>query len=160
MGFYRMRVVDPAEVDGLRSTVAPWLYGLATCSRGTNDLHASLDLCKAGLSQLWVGEDRETGEPKGAFLTEIRDHPFSRKSLCIWGAGGDVGGMVDDIESRDGRPNDIDRFAVEVGAQCIQFDFPMWAKKILDRVDPGRSSADIHVRSVLFERDLYREESP
>ena len=155
MGFCRMRVVDPAEVDGLRSTVAPWLYGLATCSRGTNDLHASLDLCKAGLSQLWVGEDRETGEPKGAFLTEIRDHPFSRKSLCIWGAGGDVGGMIE-VDSA----YDIDRFAVEVGAQCIQFDFPMWAKKILDRADPGRSSADIHVRSVLFERDLYREESP
>jgi len=159
MGLYNLRIVGREEIDGLRSTVSPWLYGVGSCSRGANDLGTSLDLCKSGLAQLWVAEDRESGEARGAFLTDVRDTPASRKSVCIWAAGGEWRGMVDDAESRSRSPNAIDRFAVEQGADCIQFDFPIWARRLLCQADPGGSSEDIFCHSVLYERDLYRKEA-
>jgi len=134
-------IVAPEDVEMWRELVSPWLYGVEACSRGTNDLDSTLELCKEGKAQLWLAIIDE--EVVAASVSEVRDYPLGRV-VCVWCAGGDVKNLAKCHAA-------MDDFAREHGASKVQFEVPPWAEKIgqLFNLKPVR---------LILERELYSKE--
>ena len=135
MGESRLVAVDPTMIGPeTERQVRPFLDGVLDCSRGVNDFKTTLDLVRAGSSQLWVCVVRRDDEapmrwvPVGAFVTELIDYPKGRV-LRMWAGGGDWSEMLTHM-------SEIEAFAREERCELLQADCPPTLRRVLAEIGP------------------------